>query len=82
MRIQSGLSCCLLLVVAVHVPDCGIPLSFSLVSVSMGLSACNSSGHLSNHADIAPHHAGITYAISNTLVSSDLLLFRQSPALL
>ena len=35
----------------------------------MGLSACNSSGHLSNHADIAPNHAGITFAISNTLVS-------------
>ena len=34
----------------------------------MGLSACNSSGHLSNHADIAPSHAGITFAISNTLV--------------
>lgn len=36
----------------------------------MGLSACNSSGHLSNHADIAPNHAGITFAISNTLVSA------------
>ena len=35
----------------------------------MGLSACNSSGHLSNHADVAPNHAGITFAISNTLVS-------------
>ena len=42
---------------------------FRLISVSMGLSACNSSGHLSNHADIAPNHAGITFAISNTLVS-------------
>lgn len=39
------------------------------VSLSMGLSACNSSGHLSNHADVAPNHAGITFAISNTLVS-------------
>lgn len=39
------------------------------VSVSMGLSACNSSGHLSNHADIAPNHAGITFAISNTLAT-------------
>ncbi|KAK2169695.1 hypothetical protein NP493_1179g00016 [Ridgeia piscesae] len=44
-------------------------LAMILVSVSMGLSACNSSGHLSNHADIAPHHAGITYAISNTLAT-------------
>lgn len=35
----------------------------------MGLCACNSAGHLSNHADIAPNHAGITFAISNTLVS-------------
>ena len=40
----------------------------SFVSLSMGLSACNSSGHLSNHADIAPNHAGVTFAISNTLV--------------
>ncbi len=35
----------------------------------MGLSACNSAGHLSNHADIAPNHAGITFAISNTLAT-------------
>jgi hypothetical protein len=35
----------------------------------MGLCACSSAGHLSNHADIAPNHAGITFAISNTLVS-------------
>ena len=46
-----------------------LPIHSSFVSVSMGLSACNSSGHLSNHADIAPNHAGITFAISNTLVS-------------
>lgn len=45
-------------------------LYFSFVSLSLGLSACNSSGHLSNHAEIAPNHAGITFAISNTLVSS------------
>jgi len=43
----------------------------SFVSLSMGLSACNSSGHLSNHADIAPNHAGVTFAISNTLVRFD-----------
>jgi len=43
----------------------------SFVSLSMGLSACNSSGHLSNHADVAPNHAGVTFAISNTLVFSD-----------
>ena len=41
----------------------------SFVSLSLGLSACNSSGHLSNHAEIAPSYAGITFAISNTLVS-------------
>ena len=40
------------------------------MSISLGLSACNSSGHLSNHAEVAPNHAGITFAISNTLVSS------------
>lgn len=36
----------------------------------MGLCACNSSGHLSNHADVAPNHAGITFAVSNTIVSN------------
>lgn len=46
-----------------------IVLAVIFVSVSMGLSACNSSGHLSNHADIAPNHAGITFAISNTLAT-------------
>ena len=35
----------------------------------MGLSACNSAGHLSNHAEVAPHHAGITFAVSNTLAT-------------
>ncbi|XP_078657544.1 uncharacterized protein LOC144903368 isoform X1 [Branchiostoma floridae x Branchiostoma belcheri] len=40
-----------------------------LVSVSMGLCACNSSGHMSNHADVAPNHAGITFAVSNTMAS-------------
>ncbi|XP_054276843.1 uncharacterized protein LOC128995928 [Macrosteles quadrilineatus] len=39
------------------------------VSISMGLCASNSAGHLSNHADIAPNHAGITFAISNTLAT-------------
>ena len=48
------------------------------VSVSMGLSACNSSGHLSNHADIAPHHAGITFAVSNTLVSNSATRAKQT----
>ncbi|KAL2739470.1 hypothetical protein V1477_010859 [Vespula maculifrons] len=39
------------------------------ISISMGLCACNSSGHLSNHADIAPNHAGITFAVSNTIAT-------------
>uniref|UniRef100_A0A023F4L9 Putative permease of the major facilitator superfamily n=2 Tax=Triatoma infestans TaxID=30076 RepID=A0A023F4L9_TRIIF len=39
------------------------------VSISMGLCVCNSAGHLSNHADIAPNHAGVTFAISNTLAT-------------
>ena len=43
---------------------------FSFVTISLGLSACNSSGHLSNHAEVAPSHAGLTFAISNTLVST------------
>lgn len=34
----------------------------------MGLCACNSAGHLSNHADVAPNHAAFTFAISNTIV--------------
>lgn len=36
----------------------------------MGLCAFNSAGHLSNHADVAPDHAGATFALSNTLVSA------------
>lgn len=46
-----------------------LPLAVIFVSISLGLSACNSSGHLSNHAEIAPNHAGITFAISNTLAT-------------
>lgn len=48
---------------------------FSFVSLSLGLSACNSSGHLSNHPEVAPNHAGITFAISNTLVSPCIGVF-------
>lgn len=40
-----------------------------LVSISMGFCAFNSAGHLSNHADVAPNHAGITFALSNTLAT-------------
>lgn len=37
------------------------------VSIAMGLCAFNSAGHLSNHTDVAPNHASITFAISNTI---------------
>ncbi|PAA63220.1 hypothetical protein BOX15_Mlig008054g1 [Macrostomum lignano] len=40
-----------------------------LITLSMGLSACNSSGHLANHADVAPGHAGVTFAVSNVLAT-------------
>ncbi|XP_050428588.1 sialin-like isoform X2 [Adelges cooleyi] len=39
------------------------------ISLSMGLCACNSAGHLSNHAEVAPNHAGITFSVSNTLAT-------------
>ncbi|XP_067935177.1 sialin-like [Watersipora subatra] len=44
-------------------------LALFCVTISMGLSACNSAGHLSNHADVAPNFAGTTFAISNTLAT-------------
>ncbi|XP_022902815.1 uncharacterized protein [Onthophagus taurus] len=44
-------------------------LAVILVSISMGLSAANSAGHLSNHVDVAPNHSGTTFAISNTLAT-------------
>ncbi|XP_002742420.1 uncharacterized protein LOC100367151 [Saccoglossus kowalevskii] len=44
-------------------------LALCFVSISLGLCACNSAGHMSNHADVAPNHAGITFAISNTLAT-------------
>lgn len=39
------------------------------ISISMGLCACNSAGHLSNHSEVAPNHAGITFSVSNTLAT-------------
>lgn len=42
---------------------------FSLISVSMTFSAFNSAGHLCNHVEVAPNHAGTTFIISNILVS-------------
>ncbi|XP_017785194.1 PREDICTED: sodium-dependent phosphate transport protein 1, chloroplastic-like [Nicrophorus vespilloides] len=44
-------------------------LAIVFISVSMGLSACNYAGHLSNHVDVAPNHSGITFAISNTIAT-------------
>ncbi|TGZ69342.1 hypothetical protein CRM22_003792 [Opisthorchis felineus] len=46
-----------------------ISAAISIISMSMILSAFNSAGHLSNHVEVAPNHAGITFAISNTLAT-------------
>ncbi|XP_075247941.1 sialin-like [Convolutriloba macropyga] len=46
-----------------------VALAVLFISVSMGLCACNSSGHLSNHVDVAPTQASLTFAVSNTLAS-------------
>ncbi len=41
----------------------------SLITLSMGVLSLNAVGHLSNHADVCPRFAGISFAISNTIVS-------------
>lgn len=46
-----------------------LPLALFFVTCSMGLCGFNASGHLANHADVAPQHSGITFAISNTLAT-------------
>ncbi|XP_041475310.1 sialin-like [Lytechinus variegatus] len=46
-----------------------LALAVCFISISLGLCGCNSSGHMSNHADVAPNHAGITFAVSNTLAT-------------
>ncbi|XP_063726035.1 sialin-like isoform X2 [Symsagittifera roscoffensis] len=46
-----------------------VALALLFISVSMGLCACNSSGHLSNHVEVAPTQASLTFAVSNTLAS-------------
>ncbi|XP_038067664.1 sialin-like [Patiria miniata] len=46
-----------------------LALAVCFVSISLGLCGCNSSGHMSNHPDVAPNHAGITFAVSNTLAT-------------
>ncbi|XP_071952682.1 uncharacterized protein [Antedon mediterranea] len=50
-----------------YVDNIGLAVCF--VSISLGLCACNSSGHISNHADVAPSQAGVTFAVSNTLAT-------------
>ncbi|CAH8647770.1 unnamed protein product [Schistosoma margrebowiei] len=40
-----------------------------LISVSMTFSAFNSAGHLCNHVEVAPNHAGTTFIISNILAT-------------
>ncbi|CAG0882703.1 unnamed protein product [Darwinula stevensoni] len=45
-----------------------LALAVMFISISMGLCACNSAGHMSNHVDVAPNHSGVTFAVSNTLV--------------
>ncbi|KAF2353715.1 Ribosomal protein L40e [Trinorchestia longiramus] len=44
-------------------------LAILVISVAMGLCAANSSGHLSNHGEVAPKHAGLTFAIANTIAT-------------
>lgn len=46
-----------------------VAVAISYISISLGLCACNSAGHLSNHGEVAPHHSGITFAVSNTLAT-------------
>ena len=51
-------------------PEVGsLLLAMLVVSAAMGLCAANSAGHLANHADIAPRHAGVTFAVANTLAT-------------
>uniref|UniRef100_A0A183TC79 MFS domain-containing protein n=1 Tax=Schistocephalus solidus TaxID=70667 RepID=A0A183TC79_SCHSO len=57
------------LLLVVFSASSSIPVAVFLISLSMGFSACNSAGHLSSHAEVAPNHAGITFAISNTLAT-------------
>ncbi|CAG0913834.1 unnamed protein product [Notodromas monacha] len=46
-----------------------LALAVLFVTISMGLCAGNSAGHLSNHADVAPNHSGYSFAISNTMAT-------------
>lgn len=46
-----------------------VSVAIGIISFSMMLSAFNSAGHLSNHVEVAPNNAGITFAVSNTLAT-------------
>ncbi|KAH9404103.1 hypothetical protein TYRP_014619 [Tyrophagus putrescentiae] len=46
----------------------------SIIVAAMAFCALNSAGHLANHSDVAPAHAGITFAVSNTLATIPGLL--------
>ncbi|KAI3379631.1 hypothetical protein SNEBB_001796 [Seison nebaliae] len=44
-----------------------LSMAILCIAILMGFSAFNSSGHMSNHADIGGHYAGVTFAIANTI---------------
>ena len=44
-------------------------LAILFITFSMAFISFNSAGHLSNHADVAPSHAGLTFAVSNTIAT-------------
>ncbi|KAI0990304.1 hypothetical protein GJ496_004366 [Pomphorhynchus laevis] len=60
----------LLMFTTVH----GIHSAVFLISLSMGLLSLNSVGHLSNHVDIAPSNAALSFAISNTIATIPAIL--------
>lgn len=60
-----GSGCCMLLFSSLN----SLLNAIMIICLAMSFCAFNSAGHLSNHTDIAPNHAGITFAISNTLAT-------------
>ena len=48
----------------------------------MAALACNAAGHLSNHADVCPRSAGVSFAVSNTLATLPGLVVGPFTALL
>lgn len=49
-------------------------LAIVIICMAMSFCALNAAGHLSNHTDVAPNHAGVTFAISNTIATIPGLL--------